>query len=323
MTKKERVMHAVRGEEVDGIPSCFSMHFPSECANGENAVNAHVNFYKQTDTDILKIMNENLITCSHELHTRQDYEEFHEISAEQPFMRRQVDLVKRILDETGGECYTIGTLHSVGTSAMYHPFKPLGYGYDQSRKVFDTWLKEEPEKMMEAMKRITDGLCQLAVKYIEAGLDGVFVASLGAERRFGLTREQFLNWIAPFDQMIMRTVKEAGGTCFLHVCNRDVNLEYYRDYDERLYDVVNWGTFEVPCSMTEGREIFHQKTVMGGLANRQGVLAAGSEEALVNTIHSIIESYGRKNFILGADCTVATEQDLSRIKLAVKTARKL
>lgn len=323
MTKKERVMRAVRGDDVDGIPSCFSMHFPAEFANGENAVRAHVNFYRQTDVDILKIMNENLVTCNHELHTKQDYEEFQEISAEQPFMRRQVDLVKRILDETGGECYTIGTLHSVGTSAMYHPFKSLGYGYDQSRRIFDAWLKEEPEKMMESMKRITDGLCQLAIKYIEAGLDGVFVASLGAERRFGFTREQFLNWIAPFDQMIMNAVKEAGGTCFLHVCNRDVNLDYYRDYDERLYDVVNWGTFEVPCSMKEGREIFHQKTVMGGLANRQGVLAAGSEEALVNTIHSIAASYGRKGLILGADCTVATDQDLSRIKLAVETARKL
>ena len=323
MTKKERVLHAIRGEETKGSPSCFSMHFSPEYANGENAVRAHVDFYKQTDVDILKIMNENLVTCDHELHTIQDYTEFQRITAEQPFMRRQVDLVKRILDETGGECYTIGTLHSVGTSAMYHPFKPQGYGYDQSRKIFDAWLKEDPVKMLEAMKRITDGLCELAVKYIEAGLDGVYVASLGAERRFGLTREQFLNWIAPFDQMIMRAVKEAGGTCFLHVCNRDVNLDYYRDYDDKLYDVVNWGTFEVPCSLKEGREIFHQKTVMGGLANRQGVLAAGSEEALVNTIRSVTETYGRKGFILGADCTVATEQDLSRIRLAVDTARKL
>ena len=98
---------------------------------------------------------------------------------------------------------------------------------------------------------------------------------------------------------------------------------YYRDYDEKLYDVVNWGTFEVPCSLKEGREIFHQRTVMGGLANRQGVLAAGSEEALVNTIRSVTVTYGRKGFILGADCTVATEQDLSRIRLAVDTARKL
>ena len=115
MTKRERVIRAVRGEETDGIPSCFSMHFSPEYANGESAVDAHIQFLKQTDTDILKIMNENLVTCDHELITRQDYESFQKISAEQPFMKRQLDLVKRILEEADGQCFTIGTLHSVGT----------------------------------------------------------------------------------------------------------------------------------------------------------------------------------------------------------------
>ena len=111
-------------------------------------------------------------------------------------------------------------------------------------------------KVLEAMKRITEGLCILARRYIEAGVDGVYMASLGAERRFGLTKEQFMEWIAPFDQMILQAVKEEKGYCFLHVCNRDVNLEFYRDYDPALYDVVNWGTFEVPCSLKEGKDIF-------------------------------------------------------------------
>ena len=132
-----------------------------------------------------------------------------------------------------------------------------------------------------------------------------------------------MEWIAPFDQMILQAVKEEKGYCFLHVCNRDVNLEFYRDYDPALYDVVNWGTFEVPCSLKEGKDIFAGKTVMGGLANRTGVLASGTEEALVNTVRSLVETYGRKGFILGADCTIATQKDLSRIRLAVDTVRRL
>lgn len=323
MTKKERVLSAIRQEEPDCIPTCFTMHFPPECANGDSAVEAHLDFLEQTDVDILKIMNENLVSSDWDLNTPEDYQRLPAFSGKEPMFQRQEELVKRILDETGNSCFNIGTLHSVGTSAMYHPFKRMGYGFDRSRMVFDRWLKDDPEKMTEAMKRIADGMCILAGKYVEWGLDGVYVASLGAERRFGLTKEQFQEWIAPFDRMIMQAVKEAGGYCFLHVCNRDVNLEYYRDYDESLYDVVNWGTFEVPCSIKEGKEIFHHKTIMGGLANRTGVLASGTEEALVNTIHSLVESHGRKGFILGADCTIATQEDLSRIKLAVDTARSL
>lgn len=323
MTKKERVIKAIRQENVDCIPTCFTMHFPPEAADGAEAVKAHLDFLKETDVDILKIMNENLFSCEWDLKTREDYERFPSFSGKELLFQKQLETVRKIIDRLEDDCFTVGTLHSVGTSAMYHPFKRMGYGYDRSRKVFDEWLKENPAKMLEAMKRITDGLCILAQKYIETGLDGVYVASLGAERRFGLTREQFLEWIAPFDQEVMRAVKEAGGKCFLHVCNRDVNLEYYRSYDDRLYDVVNWGTFEVPCSIKEGREIFHQKTVMGGLANRVGVLAGGTEEALINTIHSLVQSYGRKGLILGADCTIETGADLSRIRLAVEAARQL
>ena len=128
MTKKERVIRAIRQEETDCIPSCFSMHFPAECANGENAIRAHLDFLEQTDVDILKIMNENLVSSGYDLNSREDYERFPAISAEDPFMQTQLNLVKRILEKTPDDCFTIGTLHSVGTSAMYHPFKRMGYG---------------------------------------------------------------------------------------------------------------------------------------------------------------------------------------------------
>ena len=42
MTKKERVTAAIRGEEVDKIPSGFSLHFPKESAFGDAAVKAAV-----------------------------------------------------------------------------------------------------------------------------------------------------------------------------------------------------------------------------------------------------------------------------------------
>ena len=55
MTKRERVIRAVRGER-DGWNSFLLFHaFSLEYANGESAVDAHIQFLKQTDTDILKI----------------------------------------------------------------------------------------------------------------------------------------------------------------------------------------------------------------------------------------------------------------------------
>lgn len=54
MTKKERVTAAIRGEEVDKIPSGFSLHFPKESAFGDAAVKAHLKFLRSLIQTSLK-----------------------------------------------------------------------------------------------------------------------------------------------------------------------------------------------------------------------------------------------------------------------------
>ena len=53
------------------------------------------------------------------------------------------------------------------------------------------------------MKRIADGLCQLAGKFVELGLDGILYAGLGGER-FLFTDQEFEEYIMPFDKQIMK-----------------------------------------------------------------------------------------------------------------------
>ena len=58
MTNKERVIAAIKGEKVDRVPASFSLHFPKEIAKGESGVKAHLDFYRETGVDIMKIMND-------------------------------------------------------------------------------------------------------------------------------------------------------------------------------------------------------------------------------------------------------------------------
>ena len=173
--------------------------------------------------------------------------------------------------------------------------------------------------MLSAMQRITDVLCLLAKAYIEAGLDSVYYASLGGEYEF-FTDEEFAKWIKPFDIQVMKAIKEAGGYCFLHICKDHLNMERYRDYAPYA-DVVNWGVFEAPFDLEKGKELFQGKTIMGGLPNRHGVLVDGTKEEVEAEVKKVIREYGRKGLILGADCTLATEQDLDKVKAAVLAAR--
>ena len=94
-------------------------------------------------------------------------------------------------------------------------------------------------------------------------------------------------------------------------------MSRYEGYKDHA-DAVNWGVYEAPFSLEAGRKLFSGCSVMGGLPNRSGVLADGSDEEIGKAVHSILDSFGTDNFILGADCTLSTDQDLSKVRAAVR-----
>lgn len=320
MTKRERVIEAIKGREPDKIPSCFSLHFPKEIAFGDAAVDAHIRFFEESGTDILKSMNENLVPPMGSIRHGSDYRLVREMTLEEPFMQDQILLVKKILERCDRNAFTLGTLHGITASAI-HPLEKINPAatYDEVRQILCRLLREDEKAVLSGMQRIADVMCCLAREYIRLGVDGVYYAALGGETRF-FTDEEFERYIKPFDLQIMRSIKEAGGYCFLHICKDRLNMNRYRDYG--IYaDVVNWGVYEAPFPLEEARKLFPKKAVMGGLANRCGVLADGPAEAVRREVHRIISQFGRTGFILGADCTLATDQDMALIRAAVEAAR--
>lgn len=321
MTKKERVIAAIERKEVDCIPSSFSLHFPTEAAAGAAAVRAHLEFFRKADLDILKIMNENLVPYMGEIKKGSDYQLIRKMTLQDEFMQNQLAMTKQILESCDKDIFILGTLHGI-TASSIHPLRRMisDYTYNSVREEFCRLLREDKEAVLAGMRRIADVMCELAQEYIRMGVDGVYYAALGGETRF-FTDEEFETCIKPFDFQIMRAIKDAGGYCFLHICKDELNMERYRGYD-RYVDVVNWGIYEAPYSLAAGQELFPGKTIMGGLPNRHGGLADGPAEAVKEEVHKVIDEFGRRGFILGADCTLATEQDMGLLKAAVDAARE-
>ncbi len=319
MTKKERVIAAIEQKEVDGIPSGFSLHFPDGQKKGEASVKAHLDFFRDTDTDICKVMNENLIPVFGTIHTPKDYDRLiPAMTMEDEFMKAQIEMTKKILDGCGKDVFTMGTLHGICASGI-HPIEQAGINYYAARQMQVDFLRWDEKRMLPAMQRITDVLCALAKSYIEAGLDSIYYAALGGEREF-FTDEEFAKWIKPFDLQIMQAIKAAGGYCFLHICKDGLNMERYQDYGSYA-DVVNWGVYETSFSMEEGRKLFGGKTIMGGLPNHHGVLVDGNKEQIQAEVKRIVDDFGKKGMILGADCTLFTDQDLEKVRIAAEAAR--
>ena len=105
MTKKELVVKTLSGDLQDAVPSSFSIHFGSDFAYGSEAVKKHLDFFRDTDTDIIKIMNENLFPSNPGVKTSDDFRRIGPFSRKSDFIVRQTDLVKAILDKTGGDSF--------------------------------------------------------------------------------------------------------------------------------------------------------------------------------------------------------------------------
>ena len=265
-------------------------------------------------------MNENLVPYMGEILHGSDYQMVREMTLDDPFMQDQITLVKKILERCDRSAFLLGTLHGV-TASSIHPLEKMdpSYTYDGVREKLCQLLREDKDTVLAGMQRITDVMCDLAREYIRLGVDGIYYAALGGETRF-FTDEEFEQYIKPFDLQIMKIIHEAGGYCFLHICKDKLNMERYRSYGAYA-DVINWGIYEAPFSLEEGKELFPGKTIMGGLPNRHGVLVDGPKEAVREEVHKVISQFGRTGFILGADCTLATEQDMGLLRAAVEAAR--
>lgn len=319
MTKKERVIHAIKGLPVDAVPVSFSVHFPKERRNLEMSVEDHLRFFRETDTDIFKLMNENLVPDAGPIQSPNDWNQIPAMTMEDPFMKNQMELTKRVLEATDkAEAFRVGTLHGICASAI-HPIEHR-YGYVEVRNLLCGHLRENKTPVLDAIKRIAQVQCDLARSYIEAGMDGVYYASLGGEYRF-FTDEEFAEYIEPFDKQIMTAIREAGGTVILHICKDGLNMDRYRSYGSYA-DAVNWGVYEAPYSMEEGRNLFGGCAILGGLDHtREGIVYRGTEEEIRTAVKKVIEENGTEKFLLGADCTMPGDIDWKRLRMVAEAAR--
>ena len=314
MNKRDRVMTVIQGGQADKVPAGFWLHFHEDAYYGENAVKTHLRFFEDSGTDICKIMNENLIPKDPALETAADWSNVGPIPTDSDFFNRQVELVRAVAQAVDGKAVVLATIHGVVASASHLYGGPNVYG--EKRTILVDHLRQNPEGMKHGLQMVADYLSALSRACLEAGADGIYYAALGGERVMYDDRE-FAEFIRPLDIQVLEAASDRKCFNVLHICKDQVELERYRGYPG---DVVNWGIHEQNLSLTEGKAVFPDKILLGGLDDRSGVLVDGNDEAIAAAVQSVIREMGDVPFILGADCTLPSEIDLHRIRVAVDAA---
>lgn len=314
MNKRERVIAALAGRGTDRVPVGFWYHFPEEKQQGQACIDAHLEFYKNTNQDFIKIMCDGYFGYPNEvlmnMKSISDLYDMKPLGKDHPFIREQVERAKAIVDAVGNEC-----------CVFYNVFCPLSYfrlqvDWDKMMEC----VKADKEAVKYACSVIAEDAIELTKAIIEeAGCDGIYYCVQNAEL-FRFTAEEYRDIVEPYDLKVLDFANSISKYNILHCCgwSGDKNrIELWKNYKAAA---VNWAVYVENMTLPEGKCFFNTNCVLGGFDNRkEGVLYSGSMEEIKRETKRLIEENGKMGFIIGADCTISNDIDLERIKCVTET----
>ena len=322
MDKRTRVFNAMDKKPVDHVPVGFWYHFAGEQAVGEGCVQAHIDYVRDCDLDILKIMCDSYFVypLTQEIQKASDWRKLEPIGKDHPFIRDQVWRAKRLVEELGKE---MPVFYNV-----FAPFSSIRFAAGDERVMAD--LKEDRLAVMHGLDVIAQDTAMLTEMLItKAGCDGVYFCVQGGE--YGrLTVDEYREMIRPSDLYVLERANRYSDYNIMHCCGwagAKNQLELWRDYPSKC---VNWAVYVEELSMPDGRAFFGDRCCLGGFQSlhrdgqmHEGLLFSCTDEVVKTFTRDTILTFGKRGLMLGGDCTVNEHIDHERLRWVVEAARSI
>ena len=308
MNKREAVLSLLdRGDRQGLVPAAFFLHFDPSCHFGQAAVDRHLEYFRATGMDFVKVQYEGRFPPLAAIHRPADWTKMPLFGP--GFFAPQLEVVKGIVEAVKREALVVVTLYS--------PFMCAGDAVGEERVLLH--LREDPAPVLKGMELITESLMGFVEGCIALGVDGFYHSTQGGERQRLAERDLFDTFVRPFDLAVMREAERSCAFNILHVC------DYVGEYDD-LSRFADYPGHVVSCPLTvggrplglaEAARLFG-RPVMGGL-DRLGVIATGSDEQIRSAVEDVLRG-APDRFILGADCTVPVETPWANLRTAIEAA---
>jgi uroporphyrinogen decarboxylase len=307
-SKRDQMLEWLAGKPAPNYtPAAFFLHFAPEFKNGLPAARRHLEFFRQTGMDFVKIQFEQTYQRQPYLQKPADWSKlnFAKLDFYEPLLVTVREIVKAAKKD------------SLILMTLYSPF--MCAGHCATGPVLKQHLEENPEAVKKGMEILTESQLLFVRACIKEGIDGFYMSTQGSEAARFSSEKIFTNYIKPYDLVSMREIQSKCAFNILHVCDY---VAPYANYDA-VYDypghVINCNVKLTGGDMP-AQEIARRfkRPFMGGL-DRHGLIAKGDPAKLEAAVKAAIQSAPRQ-FILGADCTVAGDTDWNHLRHAIAVA---
>jgi len=309
MTKRERVMAAVRGEPVDRVPVSLWLHNFATENSAETLTAETLRLARRFDWDFLKPQSRAQCfaemwglryTPSREratpytvtrapLTTADDLRRLEPVAAQSGALGEQLQALRAIRQAVGTETPIIWTVFS--------PLMVLPFLLEGGRAMAISLMRAEPAAVDHALGAMAETLAAYAGAAVAAGADGLFYATNMATRELS-TAAECRRFQRPHDLRILGQAQNAPFNV-LHVCGTGILFDEFTDYPMAA---LSWATVPGNPSLKEA----HTRTgraVIGGLPAKPEIRTLAPGEVAARGRRAIAEMGGR-SLLLGPDCSI-------------------
>ena len=308
LSKRDRMLQWLEGKSEAGYtPAAFFLHFDDQHRVGSAAATKHLEYFRYTDMDFVKIQYEQDVQQVDFIRKPADWAKLKPNKLD--FYEPQLVTVREIVKAIKKDALIIMTIYS--------PF--MWAGQTSTYTTLSDHLHEDPEAVKKGFNTLVESQLLFVKACIDIGVDGFYMSTQGSDSGQYKDSRIFREYIKPADLVAMQEVSKKCPFNILHVCDYVSPYENYDGVLDYPGQVVNCNTHLVDKALSwkEVHGMF-KRPLMGGL-ERKGVLATGSIEQISEDVKKVLAN-APDQFILGADCTVPGDVDWKNLRHAIAVA---
>ncbi len=307
MNKRETVLSlldpAARREYT---PAAFFLHFDPQYHTGQAAVEKHLEYFRYTGMDLVKIQYERVFPQLPAIQKPADWAGFPAYGLE--FYAGQLSAVAGLVQAAKGEAVVVQTLYS--------PYMCAGHA--TSPELLTRHIHEDPQAVQRGMQIITESLMLFVKECIRLGVDGFYTSTQGGDAG-RMDRQLFDQCVRPYDLALMEEANRACPFNILHVCDYQAPYDEIASYGDYPGQVVNAPLDLVNATLTPRQAAgLFERPFFGGL-DRKGVLASGAPAQIEAAVRATLDN-APERFMLGADCTIPAGVPWENLRIAIQAA---
>lgn len=322
-TKKERVLAVLNGELADRPPVSAWRHFIEKEHSGVGLfAETMLDWHRTYDWDYVKLQPrasyyeeawggefdfENyegvLPKCiKGPVGSAEDLDKITVLPGNKGPFAEQIEAVKAIQEGVADSAPIFQTM-MCPTSILQKlcAVNPIGRYRAASRDdLMVTLMHEQPELVHRTLKNITATMADYSRQLIHNGLFGVFYGATGLSRSTYLTKEEWEEFVKPYDLEMMDALKPCK--IMVHACGLDVNPEYFAHYP---IDILHWPESATgnPALDSAPRWLDRTITPMGGCDER--LFGQHKADEIGAMTRNTLKRMKDIPFMLAPDCSLA------------------